>query len=153
MQDRCIVCAERTIASKIILGTTDGRSTKRVTSFVSTSRRSTKWVSTWPKSRRSTNGCAQCDFHARDTFSANYAPFLRQNYYYLQMDRSELPLDARHLGVQSGASKMIFEPIIPLVQTMHLSVTRLKLSPNRPRHVSNWPTSRRSNIGGTQNDF
>jgi hypothetical protein len=46
MQDRCMVCAERTIASEIILGAIDGRSTKQVPSVASTSRRSTKRVST-----------------------------------------------------------------------------------------------------------
>jgi hypothetical protein len=40
---------------------------------------------------------------------------------YLQTDRNELLLDPRHLGVQSGASKMIFEPVVRLAQTMHLS--------------------------------
>jgi hypothetical protein len=37
------------------------------------------------------------------------------------MDQNELPLDPRHLRVQSGASKMIYEPIVRLAQTVHLS--------------------------------
>ena len=37
------------------------------------------------------------------------------------MDRNELLLDPRHLGVPSDASKMISEPVVRSVQTMHLS--------------------------------
>jgi hypothetical protein len=33
------------------------------------------------------------------------------------------PLDPRHLGVPLGASKMIYEPMISLTQTKHLSCT------------------------------
>jgi hypothetical protein len=36
------------------------------------------------------------------------------------MDQNELPLDPRHIGVPLGASKMIFEPMVHLVQTVHL---------------------------------
>jgi hypothetical protein len=37
------------------------------------------------------------------------------------MDWNELPLDPRHLGVPSGAPKMISEPIACSAQTIHLS--------------------------------
>jgi hypothetical protein len=56
-------------------------------------------------------------------FSTNRAPILRQVYSYLQMDQNELPLEPRHLGVPSGAFKTIFEPMVCLVQTVHLSFT------------------------------
>ena len=36
-------------------------------------------------------------------FHANRAPIL----HYLQTDRTELPLEPHHLGVQTGASKMV----------------------------------------------
>jgi hypothetical protein len=39
------------------------------------------------------------------------------------MDQNELPLEPRDLGVQSGASKTIYEPMVRLVQTVHLSCT------------------------------
>jgi hypothetical protein len=39
------------------------------------------------------------------------------------MDRNELPLDPRDLGVPSSASKMISEPMVPLAQIVHLSLT------------------------------
>jgi hypothetical protein len=41
------------------------------------------------------------------------------------MDWYEHPLDPRHVGVPSGGSKMISEPIVRLVQTMHLSCTNI----------------------------
>ena len=37
------------------------------------------------------------------------------------MDRNDLPLDPRHLGVPSDASKMISEPMVLSAQTMRLS--------------------------------
>jgi hypothetical protein len=55
-------------------------------------------------------------------FGANRAPILRQDYH-LQMDKTELPLELHHLGVPSGVSKMISEPMVRLAQTMHLSCT------------------------------
>ena len=39
------------------------------------------------------------------------------------MDRNELSLEPRHLGVLEGVSKMISEPMVRLVQTVHLSCT------------------------------
>ena len=36
------------------------------------------------------------------------------------MGQNELSYDPRHLGVQSGASKMFSEPMVRLAQTMHL---------------------------------
>jgi hypothetical protein len=37
------------------------------------------------------------------------------------MNENELPLEPRDLGVPSDTSKTIFEPIVCLVQTVHLS--------------------------------
>jgi hypothetical protein len=39
------------------------------------------------------------------------------------MDRNELALDPRHVGVPSGGSKMITKPMVRSVQTVHLSCT------------------------------
>jgi hypothetical protein len=69
----------------------------------------------------STIGCAKSSFQTRGTFGVNRAPFLHQNYNFLQTDQNELPLDPHHLGVQSGAPKMISEPLECLAQTAHLS--------------------------------
>jgi hypothetical protein len=41
------------------------------------------------------------------------------------MERNELPLDPRHVGVPSGVSKMISQPILRFVQTMHLSCAEI----------------------------
>jgi hypothetical protein len=37
------------------------------------------------------------------------------------MDRNDLPLEPRHLGVPSSVSKMISVPMVRLAQTVHLS--------------------------------
>jgi hypothetical protein len=58
-------------------------------------------------------------------FGAYRAPIMCQDYHFLQTDRIELPLEPRHLGVPSGASKMIYEPIVCLAQTMHLSYVKI----------------------------
>jgi hypothetical protein len=41
------------------------------------------------------------------------------------MDRNELPLDPRHLGVPSGVPKMISMPVVHSAQTLHLSCTEI----------------------------
>ena len=69
-------------------------------------------------------GCVQNYFGAYGTFGANRALMLRQDEHYLQTDRNEHPLVPRHLGVASGASKMISEPMVRLAQTVHLSCVK-----------------------------
>jgi hypothetical protein len=54
-------------------------------------------------------------------FDVNHAPILSQDWPYLQMDRNELSLEPRHLGVPSGTSKMISEPMVRMEQTVHQS--------------------------------
>jgi hypothetical protein len=39
------------------------------------------------------------------------------------MDRNKFLVEPHHLGVPSGASKIIYEPMLRLTQTMHLSCT------------------------------
>jgi hypothetical protein len=46
---------------------------------------------------------------------------------YLWIDWIELPIEPRHLGVPSGASKIIFEHVERSSQTMHLLASRLPL--------------------------
>ena len=43
----------------------------------------------------------------------------------LQTERSETPHDPRHLGVPSGASKMIYEPMVRWTQTVDLSCVKI----------------------------
>jgi hypothetical protein len=59
-------------------------------------------------SPKSSIGCVYDDFRAYGKFSTNRASILHQDQHYLQMDSYELPLEPRHLGVPSDASKMIF---------------------------------------------
>ena len=47
------------------------------------------------------------------------------------MERSEVPHDPRHLGVPSGAYKMIFEPMVRLTQTVHLSSIKISTIPKQ----------------------
>jgi len=42
---------------------------------------------------------------------------------YLQMDRNELPLEPRHVGVPLRVSKTISEPVARLAQIVHLPCT------------------------------
>jgi hypothetical protein len=42
------------------------------------------------------------------------------------MDRKELSLDQRHVGVPSGVPKMISMPMVHLLQTVHLSCAKFK---------------------------
>jgi hypothetical protein len=53
-------------------------------------------------SPRSSIGCVPHDFRADGTFDTNRAPFLRQDYPYLQTDSNKLPLQPRYLGVLLG---------------------------------------------------
>jgi hypothetical protein len=41
--------------------------------------------------------------------------------------RTELSLEPRHLGVPSGASNTIFEPMVRLAQTVNLSCTNTNI--------------------------
>jgi hypothetical protein len=53
----------------------------------------------------------------------NHEPILYQDYHYPPTDWNELPLEPHHLGVPSGASKMISDPMVHVAQTVHLSCT------------------------------
>jgi hypothetical protein len=92
------------------------------------------------------------------------------------MDKNKILDDPCHLWVPTGASKMISDPMVYLVQTMHLSGARvspkqflslwyvrrkpcsylaptLTTSPNRLKWDSTWSTSPRNSIGCVQNYF
>jgi hypothetical protein len=82
-------------------------------------------ASTWTSSPRSTIRCAQNDFWAYGMFSTNRIPILHRQQHYLQMDQNEIPHDPRHLGVPSGASKIISEAVVRSAQTMHLYCVKI----------------------------
>jgi hypothetical protein len=81
--------------------------------------------STRPMVHRRSIGCIQSDFSAYATFSANRAPILSQDNHYLRTDQNEHPLEPRHLGVPSGVSKTISEPMVPSTQTVQLSCIQI----------------------------
>jgi hypothetical protein len=120
----------------------------------------TNTVSKWTETRfhmthssRTSIGCVQYDFRAYGTFGTNHAPILRQDQHYLQTVSNKLPLETRHQGVSSGASKTIYEPMIHLAQTVHLYCTDTNT-------ISKWIETRfhtthssRTSIGCVQDDF
>jgi hypothetical protein len=101
-------------------------------------------ASTWPSSTRSTIGCVQNDFWAYEMFGANHAPILHRHLHCLQTDRDEIPHDPRHLRVPSGASKMISEPVVRSVQTVHLSCVKISTISKRTNRACTWASSLRN---------
>jgi hypothetical protein len=63
------------------------------------------------------------------------------------------PLELHHLGVLSGASKTIFEPLVHSAQTMHLSCVKISTISNELGQASTWTSSPRGTIGCVQNYF
>jgi hypothetical protein len=104
-------------------------------------------------SPRSSIGCVQHDFRADCTFDTNHAPFLRQDYQYLQTDSDKLPLEPRHLGLSSGVSKMISEPIVRLAQIVLLYCTDTNTVSKQTEMRFHMTHSPRSSIGCVQHDF
>jgi hypothetical protein len=64
-------------------------------------------------------------FRAYGTFNTNRAPILGKisTMSKVQTEQNEPTLEPRHLGVPSGVSKSISEPMVRLTQTWHLSCT------------------------------
>jgi hypothetical protein len=69
------------------------------------------------------------------------------------MYQNELPLEPRHLGVPSGASKMILEPVVRLAQTVHLSCIKISTISKRNEVSIRYASSRRITIGCVQKRF
>jgi hypothetical protein len=69
------------------------------------------------------------------------------------MDENEILHDPHHLGVPSGASKMISELTDVQRNPCTYLESRLALYPNRPKRASIWASSPRSTIQCVQNDF
>jgi hypothetical protein len=82
-------------------------------------------ASTWALLSLSTIWCVQNDFWANGTFGANSAPILHWHWHRLQTDRNKIPHDPHHLEVPSSVSKMIFVPVVPSAQTVHLSCVKI----------------------------
>jgi hypothetical protein len=58
-------------------------------------------------------------------FGANCAPILQRQQHYLQTEQNNIPHESGHLGVPSGASKMISEDVVRLAQTVHLYCVKI----------------------------
>jgi hypothetical protein len=63
------------------------------------------------------------------------------------MDRNEFLLEPHHLGVPSGASKMISEPMVLWHKPCTYLAPTVTLSPNEPKWDSTRPTSHRISSG------
>jgi len=94
-----------------------------------------KQDSIWHTWSRSSIGCVQIDLWEYGTFHANRTPIFHQDWHYLQTDRTELWLEPLHLGVPSGTSRTISEPMVHWALTMQLSCTETNT-------ISNWTEAR-----------
>jgi hypothetical protein len=90
---------------------------------VSTISKRTEQNSTRPSSRRSTMRCVQNYFMS--LWYVQYKPctYLASRLALSPNGPKRAPPDPRHLGVPSGTSKMIYQPMVHLTQTEHLSCT------------------------------
>jgi hypothetical protein len=120
----------------------------------------TNFVSKWTKmkfhtthSPRSSTRCIQDNFVAYGTFDTNHAPILRQDLYYLQTESNKLPIEPRHLGILSGSSKTIFEPIVRLAQIVHLYCTYTNTVSKQTKMRFHMTHSPKSSIGCARDDF
>jgi hypothetical protein len=121
----------------------------------------TKWTKTleietrfhMTHSPRSSIGCVQHDFWADGRLDTNRAPFLRQNYHYLQMDSNMLLLEPHHLGVSSGVSNMNSKPVVRSAQTVHQYWTDTNIVSKRTETRFHLTHSPWSSIGCIQDDF
>jgi hypothetical protein len=109
--------------------------------------------STWPTSPRSSIECVQNDSWGCGTFGANCRSILHREKYYLQMDRNEILHDPHHLGVPSGASKIISKLTVRSAQTVQLSWLKISTISKRTETSFHLSLSPRSTIRCIQNDF
>jgi hypothetical protein len=79
--------------------------------------------------------------------------YLGSDYHYLQMDSNKLPLEPRHLGVSSGVSNSISEPMVRLAQTVHIYCTETNTVSRRTEMRFHMTHSPRSSIKCVQHDF
>jgi hypothetical protein len=71
----------------------------------------------------------------------------------LKMDQNKIPHDPHHLGVASGASEIISEPMVLSAQTVHLSCVKISTIPKQTKMSFHLSLEPRSAIGCVQNDF
>ena len=71
------------------------------------------------------NRCIQNIFLDYGALVSNYAPILHRNKHYLQMDRSEIQYDTRHLGVPLSLIKLISKHMVCSMQTVQVSCIKI----------------------------
>jgi hypothetical protein len=86
-------------------------------------------------------------------FRANHAPNLLWHLHCLQTDRNKIPHDPCHFGLPSGASKMISEPVVRSVRTVHLSCIKFSIISKWTESSMHSSLSLRNTIGCVENDF
>jgi hypothetical protein len=69
------------------------------------------------------------------------------------MDQNGLPIETCHLGVPSGASKMICEPMVRLAQAVHQPCTDTNTVFKQTKTRLHKTTSPQGTIGCVQNNF
>jgi hypothetical protein len=69
------------------------------------------------------------------------------------MDSNKLPLEPRHLGVSSGTSQTISEPMVHSAQTVHLYCTDTNSISKRTETRFHMTRSSRNSIWCVQDDF
>jgi len=87
-----------------------------------------------------------------------YVPYKLYTYLALRLalsaiDRTKLPLEPLHLGVETGESKWFLRLWCFRHKLRIYLAPKLTLSPNRPKQDSIWHTSSKSSIGCIQIDF
>jgi hypothetical protein len=80
---------------------------------------------TWAWSTRSSVKCVQTDFWASGTIGAKTCTYLASTLTLSPNGPKQDWHDPHHLGVQSGSSKMIFDPVERSMQTVHLSCIKI----------------------------
>jgi hypothetical protein len=115
-----------------------GKSCTYLAPILTLSQNEPKWDSTWPMSPRSsimnqastwasslriTIECVQKDFWALWYVWRRPCTYLGLTLTLSPNGLKQDPHDPCHLGIQSGASKTISEPVVRSAQTMHLSYT------------------------------
>jgi hypothetical protein len=98
-------------------------------------------------------GCVQDDFRSDGTFNTNRARILRQDLHYPQTDSNKLPLEPCHLGVCTGASKTISEPIVRSAQTVQLYCTDTNTVSKWTKRRFHMTHSPRTSVECIQDDF
>jgi hypothetical protein len=95
----------------------------------------------------------QHDFWSDGTFDTNRTPILCQDYHYLKKDSNKLPFQPRYLGVLSGVSKTISEPMVRSTQTVQLHCTNTNTVSKQTEMRFHMTHSPRSSIRCIEDDF